>query len=277
MPVMRLAAGFALCLQLLIPLIAEASKVSVKFIDQQQKPLNSVEAKLIHVDSGKEMFRKAGKNTELEFETMVKGTFQLMAQRKGYLTIKSDPFTVEDKEIQLQIRLVDLDQFRKIESDGKAAFEQGQYAEAMQYFQKLNSMVPTEPVTWSNLARCYAMTREPEKAVQAARKATSYDSVQFGSDFEKSILATASFEEGNYLLEQKNYAKAVEALTKSAGLDATKPETFYALALAYGQLKKYPEALMNIEAALKLKPDDSGFQEVQKILKHNAGVAEKSK
>lgn len=219
---MRFAVRFVLCLQLLMPLIVEASKISVKFIDQQQKPLNSVEAKLVHVESSKEIFRKAGKNTELEFETMEKGAFHLMAQRKGYLTIKSDPFVVEDKDVQLQIRLVDLDQFRKIESAGKAAFEQGQYGEAMEHFQKLNSIVPTEPVTWSNLARCYAMTRDHENAVQAARKATSYDSAQFGSDFEKSILATVNSEEGNYLREQKNYAKAVEALTKSAELDATK-------------------------------------------------------
>lgn len=261
----------------LIPVTVQGAKVSVKFIDKRDKPLTGVEAKLVHDESGKEIFRKAGKNTELEFEPTDKGAFHLMAQRKGYLTIKSDPFTLEDKDVQLKIKLVDLDQFRKIEAEGKAALEQGRYPEALQRFQALNSMVPTEPATWSNLARSYAMTRDHEKALQAVRKAASYDSAQFGGDFEKMILATLNSEEGNYQLEQKNYAKAVEALTKSAELDAAKAETFYSLALSYGQLKKYPEALKNIEQALKLKPDDSGFLAVQKILKHNASVAEKPK
>jgi len=259
-----------------VPVTVQAGKVSVKLIDQLEKPLTGVEVKLVH-ESEREIFRKAGRNTELEFEPTDKGTFYLMAQRKGYLTIKSDPFTLEDKDVQVKIKLVDLDQFRKIEAAGKAAFEQGQYQEALQHFQTLNSLVPTEPVTWSNLARSYAMTRDHEKALQAVRKAATYDSAQFGSDFEKMILVTLNIEEGNYQLEQKNYTKALEAFTKSAELDATKAETFYSLALSYGQLKKYPEALKNIEQALKLKPDDSGFLEIQKILKHNASVGEKPK
>ncbi len=267
----------SLFLLFLVAATAQAAKVSVKLIDQQDKPLTGVEVKLVHVESSKEIFRKAGKNTELEFEPMDKGTFHLMAQRKGYLTIKSDPFTVEDKDVRFTLRLVNLDQFREIEAAGKTAFEQGQYAEALQRFQTLNSLVPTEPVTWANLARSYAMTRDQEKAIHAAKKAATYDAAQFGGDLEKTILVAVNFEEGNYQLEQKNYPKAVEALTKSAELDATKPETFYSLALAYGQMKKYPEALRNIEQALKLKPDDAGFVEIQKILKHNASVGEKPK
>ena len=260
----------------LVPLTVQAAKVSVKLIDQLDKPLPGVEVKLVH-ESAREIFRKAGRNTELEFEPTDKGTFYLMAQRKGYLTIKSDPFRVEDKDVQLKIKLVDLDQFRKIEAAGKSAFEQGQYQEALQHFQSLSSLVPTEPVTWSNLARSYAMTRNHEKALQAVRKAATYDPAQFGSDFERMILVTLNFEEGTYQLENKNYAKAVEALTKSAELDATKAETFYSLALSYGQLKKYPEALKNIAEALKSQPDDSGFLEIQRILKHNASIAEKPK
>jgi len=274
---MRLAVRFLFCLQLLMPLVVQASKVSIKFFDQQQKPLNNVEAKLVHIESGKEVFRKAGKNTELEFETADKGQFHVMAQRKGYLTVKSDPFAVEYRDVQVQMKLVDMDQFRKTESMGKSAFEQGQFAEAREVFEKLSVLAPTEPVTWSNLARCYAMTREREKAIQAAQKAAAYDPIQFGSEFEKAIIATATLEEGNYLLEQKNYLKAAQVLTKATELDATKAEGFYALALAYGQLGKYPEALKNIETALKLKPGDAGFLDVQRILTHNAEVKSKGK
>jgi tetratricopeptide (TPR) repeat protein len=274
---MSLAVRLVLCFSIgFVPATVQAAKVSVKFIDHLEKPLNGVEVKLVH-ESARETFRKAGKNTELEFEPTDKGRFHLMAQRKGYLTIKSDSFQVEDKDVQLEIKLVDLNQFRKIEAAGKAAFEQGRYQEALQHFQTLNSLVPTEPVTWSNLALSYAMSRDHEKALQAVRKAATYDSAQFGSEFEKMILVTLNSEEGNYQLEQKNYTKAVEALTKSAELDATKAETFYSLALSYGQLKKYPEALTNIAQALKLKPDDSGFLEIQRILKHNASIAEKPK
>jgi tetratricopeptide (TPR) repeat protein len=163
---MLFAVRFALWFLIsLVPLTVQAAKVSVKLVDQLETPLPGVEVKLVH-ESAREIFRKAGKNTELEFEPTDKGTFYVMAQRKGYLTIKSDPFTVEDKDVQLKIKLVDLNHFRKIEAAGKVAFEQGQYQEALQHFQTLNSLVPTEPVTWSNLARCHAMLRQRDQAVR---------------------------------------------------------------------------------------------------------------
>lgn len=267
----------AVWLLLLLPWSAEAANVSVKFVDQDDRPLKEVEAKLVHVESGKELFLKARAKAELDFEALERGNHVLMAQRKGYLTVKSDPFGVDEKNVSMQVRLVSLDKFRKTESAGKSAFDAGQYAEALRLFEELNRLVPTEPVTWGNLARCFAMLRQRDRALEAARKAASYDASLFGSDFEKSIQATLSFEEGAYSLEQKNYAKAVEALTKAIEFDATKAETFYSLALAYGQLGKYPEALRNIETALKLKPGDEGFLEVQRILKHNAEATAKSR
>jgi tetratricopeptide (TPR) repeat protein len=269
----RLAFSFAL---LMFPWNdLQAAKVFVKFVDRQDKPLKEVEAKLVHMESGKDLFLKARAKTELEFEASERGNHQLMAQRKGFLTVKSDPFAVEERDVTLRIRLVELDKFREIESAAKAAFDQGQYPEALQRFQELNALVPTEPVTWSNLARCHAMLRQRDQALEAVRKASAYDPGQFGADFEKSVQASLSFEEGAYYLEQHNYAKAVEALTRALELDSTKAETFYSLALAYGQQKKYAEALKNIDLALKLKPGDTGFLEVQRILKQNAEASAK--
>jgi len=271
------SARLTLCsIALLIPWgDIQAAKLFVKFVDQQDKPLKEVEAKLVHTESGKELFLKARAKTELEFEAVAKGSHQLMAQRKGFLTVKSDSFVIEEKDLTLRIKLVNLDKFREAEAAGKTAFDQGQYQVALQHFQELNALVPTEPVTWSNLARCHAMLRQRDQALEASRKAALYDPLQFGADFEKSVQATLSFEEGAYFLEQQDYAKAIEALTRSLKYDSTKAETFYSLALAYGQQKKYPEALKNIAEALRLKPDDAGFLEVDKILKHNASVKPK--
>lgn len=260
---------------LLLPLPAEAAKVSVQFFDQNDKPLKEVEAKLVHVESGKELFLKSRANLGLVFEAPGKGQHVLMVQRKGYLTVKSDPFLVEEKDVPMRMKLMELDKFRKIESSGKSAVEAANYQEALQRFEELNRLVPTEPVTWSNLARCHAMLRQRDQALEAVRKAAGYDPAQFGAGFEKEIQATLSFEEGVFALEQKSFAKAVEALTKAAELDTTKAETFYSLALAQGQLGKYPEALKNIEEALKLKPGDPGFLDVQRILKANAKAAAK--
>src|SRR5258706_14711890 len=109
----------------------QAAKVSVKFVDKQDKPLKEVEAKLVHTESGKELFLKAREKTELEFEASAKGSHQLMAQRKGFLTVKSDPFVVDEKDVTLRMRLVELDKFRAIESAAKSAFDQGQYQDAL--------------------------------------------------------------------------------------------------------------------------------------------------
>ena len=131
--------------------------------------------------------------------------------------------------------------------------------------------MPNEAVTWSNIAKAYVGAQQSQKAREAAQRAAALDPKQHG-DLEKQLNGLISLEEGRVALENRDFPKAVSALTQALSVDPNNADAFYALALAYGHQKKYPEALKNIDEALKLKPNEAGFLEVKRILTHNAGI-----
>jgi len=259
-----------LTLLLIMPFEAVAAKVKAKFIDQDKKSIQKADCKLVEKNSGKEYFGKAKKG-ESEFDKVEPGEYQLHAQSQGFMPNKSDWLTVSEKETSVTLTLVAEDFYRKKEQEGNTALSQGKFAEAASQYEQLLELMPKEAVVWSNLAKAYVGAQQAQKAREAARRAAALDPTQHG-DLEKQLNGLISLEEGRTALEKREFAKAVTALTEALSVDPTNAEAFYALALAYGHQKKYPEALKNIDEALKLKPNEAGYLEVKRILTHNAGI-----
>jgi len=260
---------------LTMALSAEAARVRVRFEDQEKKPVASVQAKLVEKDSAKEYFGKtSNKKGEAEFDKVDAGQYQLLAQSQGHMPNKTDWLTVGEKDLSINITLVGEDFYRKKESDGNSALTQGKFEEAAGQYEALLGLVPREGVLWSNLAKAYVGARQPQKARDAAQKAAALDASQYGS-LESQVRGWVSLEEGRQALERQDFPQAVASLTEALSIDSSNADAYYALALAYGHQKKYPEALKNIDEALKLKPNEAGFLEVKRILTHNAGISGK--
>jgi tetratricopeptide (TPR) repeat protein len=251
-----------------------AGKVMAKFVDQEKKAINKAHTKLVEKNSGKEYPAKVNKKGEAEFDKVEPGEYQLYGQSEDHMMAKSDWFSVGDKETSITLVLVSRELYQKKEAEGNNALTQGKFTEAVERYQELLKFVPQEGVLWSNLAKAYVGAGQPQKAQEAAQKAASLDPKQYGS-LETQLKGWLKMEEGRQALESKNFPKAVEALTEALSADSSNPDAYYALALAYGHQKKYTEALKNIDAALKLKPNDAGFLEVKRILTHNAGISGK--
>ena len=264
---------FATVLLIFIPSLVFASKLRVRFVDQDKKALSNVECKLVNTESHQEQGMKGNKKGEAEFK-VTQGTYELHAQVKDHLVVKSDPIQISDQDSEVTLVLPSMDAFKKIETEGNTAFQKGDFQSALDSYQKLLEMSPTNAVTWSNVARAQAGLKNRQKAQEAAQKAAAMDPEQFKS-LEKQILSWVSFAEGREFLEQKQFPKAVVSLTEAVEGDPANAEAFYGLALAYGHQGKYDEALKYIDQAIKLKPEDSGFMEVKKILQHNAEVSKK--
>ncbi len=258
---------------LLIPSLSFAGKIRAHFIDQDKKPLGNVECKLVNTGSHEEQATKGNKKGEAEFKAGP-GTYQLQAQAKGHLEVKSDPIQVSEQDSEVTIMLPSMDAFKKLEAEGNAAFEKGEFQSALTTYQKLLELSPTNAVTWSNVARAQAGLKNRDKAKEAAQKAAAQEPEEFKS-LEKQVLAWVSFAEGRDFLEQKQFPKAVASLTEATQGDPSNAEAFYGLALAYGHQGRYEDALKSIDEALKLKPGESAFTEVKKILEHNAEVTKK--
>jgi len=251
-----------------------AGKVMAKFVDQEKKAISKAHTKLVEKNSGKEYPAKVNKKGEAEFDKVEPGEYQLYGQSEDHMMAKSDWFSVGDKETSITLVLVSRELYQKKEAEGNNALTQGKFTEAVERYQELLKFVPQEGVLWSNLAKAYVGAGQPQEAQEAAQKAASLDPKQYGS-LETQLKGWLKMEEGRQALESKNFPKAVEALTEALSADSSNPDAYYALALAYGHQKKYTEALKNIDAALKLKPNDAGFLEVKRILTHNAGISGK--
>jgi tetratricopeptide (TPR) repeat protein len=258
-------------LLLAMPYEAVAAKVKAKFVDQDKKAIMKSESKLVEKTSAKEYFGKVNKKGEAEFDKVEPGEYQLYGQSQGYMPNKSDWLSVPDKEASFTLTLVAEDYYRKKEQDGNTALTQGKFAEAAGHYEKLLDLMPNEAVIWSNIAKAYVGAQQSQKAREAAQRAATLDPKQHG-DLEKQLNGLISLEEGRVALENRDFPKAVASLTQALSVDPTNADAFYALALAYGHQKKYPEALRNIDEALKLKPNEAGFLEVKRILTHNAGI-----
>ena len=258
-------------LLLAMPFEAVAAKVKAKFVDQDKKSIMKLESKLVEKNSAKEVFGKVNKKGEVEFDKVEPGDYQLFGQSQGYMPNKSDWLSVAEKEASFTLTLVAEDYYRKKEQEGNTALTQGKFAEAAGHYQKLLDLMPNEAVIWSNIAKAYVGAQQSQKAREAAQRAATLDPKQHG-DLEKQLNGLISLEEGRLALENRDFPKAVASLTQALSVDPTNADAFYALALAYGHQKKYPEALKNIDEALKLKPNEAGFLEVKRILTHNAGI-----
>ena len=258
---------------LCLPLSLEAAKVKVHFVDQKDQSVGEVDAKLVNNESKEDQLKKANKKGELIFDKVKPGSYQVLAQKNGFIPAKLDSVQVADSDVSVDLKIVNMEYFTKIENAANAALQQQKFKEALDGYQQLLELTPSNATVWSNIARANAMSNNWDKANEAAQKAASLDPSL--APFAKQIDGWGNYTKGQEYLNQKEFPKAVEVLTKAVEEDPTNGDAFYALALAYGHQKKYAEAIQNAEKALKIKPDDPEFQNVVKILKHNAEIETK--
>ena len=252
----------------LIPFSLEAAKIKVHFTDNDNKSLGEVQAKVVGSQSKEEPPKTANKKGELSFEKLSPGDYQVLAQKSGYIPTKSEMIKVEGSDVDVTLKLVSTEYFNKLDEEGKAALQKQDYKGALARYQEMLALNPDNAMIWSHIARANAMLNDWDKALGAAQKAATLDPGQF-ENFAKQLQTWSVYTKGQEYLEQKNFPKAVEAFSKVVESDPNNAEAFYGLALAYGHQKKFVEAMKNIDQAVKLKPTDAEFLNVQKIIKHN--------
>ncbi len=255
------------------PFNVEAAKIKVRLVDEKNQGVAEGDAKLVNTQSKEEQLKKANKKGELTFDKVNAGSYDILAQKSGYLPAKSSGVQVASADIEVNVKLVTEGQFRQIESLANAALQQKKMDKTLSSYKQLLEYAPENAVIWSNLARVYGMQNNWEKAIEAAQKAASLDPSL--AAFAKQMESFAGYTKGQEYLDQQKFPQAVEVLSKAVQDDPTNSDAFYALALSYGHQKKYIEAIKNAEEAAKLRPDDTDYQKLVQILKHNAEVENK--
>ncbi len=247
--------------------IARASSVRCRFSDEQGKVLRNVEARLTLVESGERQFQKSNKSGEVAFNDLKHGSYELMAQLKGFVAVKRAVEVTGDQNVD-QVLMTEK-AFDRLDEEARGAIKDEHFSQALPALQKLLANYPDDAALHFNLGLVYAGLQQEDKALSEAAIAARLDA-QF-ADSKGKVEGTLLRERGQIALKSQDFAAAATAFEKWVQLDPKNDQAYYGLALAYGHQGKYPEALAAVNKAIELSPKNESYLSVKQILETNAG------
>ncbi len=258
---------------------AEAAKhsdgaIRLHVVDSEGRPLQNVESRAQNLETKQVSSGPKDKRGEVRFEDVALGKYQVYAQKKGYLTSKSRVIEVGEKEVEVSLTVPKEDVLRKIEEEGRVAFEAQDYQKALEKYQTALAMVPWEIPMRQNVMLALVRLNQSDKAREVAREALAYEPEEYPLK-EKQIMSSVSFEEGKVFMEQRKFDKAQSSFTEALKGDPNNGQIHYGLALAYGHRGIYPEAMKHIDEAIRLSPGEASYVEVKKMIESNAEASGK--
>ena len=251
-----------------------AAKVLAHMVDQQGAALPGVESKLVNTATGVEKYGTSSAKGEIVFADVAPGSYKLMGRKSGYGSGESKPVTVAQGDATVELKLLSQVVMQKMMDKASNSFKKKKYDEAAQQYNELLGYYPQDATLLANLARSYQALNQPEKALEAARQAVKLDPANFGS-LEKEIIASATYEAGKKHLAAREFQQAIDSFTESVKSDPTYGAAYYGLALSYANSGMYPQALENVQQALKLEPDNQQYKDIEARLKQAMGPGKK--
>jgi len=139
---------------------------------------------------------------------------------------------------------------------GRVELWQGNWAAALDYFQKAKEKNPQGADVWLYLGNCYGGLGRWQEAIEAYKRA-----IRIKPDY-----AEGHFCLGLVYAGLGRWEEALEAFRQAIGIKPDYPEAHYNLGVAYAKLGRLQEALEAFKQAIRIKPDDAEAH-------YNLGVA----
>lgn len=200
------------------------------------------------------------------FSDVANGTYVIKTRKAGFAAGESVPTIVSEADLAVPMKMITQAELEKSLEKATNAFRKKKYNEAAEQYEQLLGFFPNDATILGNLARSYQAMTQPDKALEYGRRAVHLDPERFKS-LDKEIVATATYEAGKKFLMGKNFDKAAESFSESVKSDPTYAPAFYGLALSYANLGKYPQALENVQQAIKLDPGNEQYKGIEERLK----------
>jgi tetratricopeptide (TPR) repeat protein len=249
-----------------VPWGTYAASIRVHITDHQGAPGEAAEVRLVNSQSGEAQSKLSTANGEAEFDHLAAGTYQLKASRPRFVSSEADPVAVADSDVVVEIKMAPQEVIKRMVEDGNEAFKRRKYHDAAEQYAKALVFFPKDATMWAHLAKSEQMINKMDKAIESAKQAVKYDAAQYGR-LEKEIVGVGNYEAGKKYLVQKEFSKAADSFSRSVKADPSYAPAFYGLALSYANQGKYPQALENVQQALKLDSGNAQYRSIEEKLK----------
>ena len=135
---------------LLAPMALQAAKVKALLVNNDNKPVQNIDCKLVNKATSQETVLKANKKGEADFEKVMAGEYVLQAFMKGYIEATSDPISVTGTEKDLSVTLVVIEEkvYKGIEEQANLLLSQAKFKEASVLYKEMLKITPKEAVVW---------------------------------------------------------------------------------------------------------------------------------
>jgi len=140
---------------------------------------------------------------------------------------------------------------------GKEKYKEGEYREAIRYFEKVIEVNPEDHVALNNKALCHLKEGDHEKALESINEAISIH-----PDFEDAYLNKA------YILEKKGEVeRAKDTIKKLIELKPSEAEYHYIYAAYWRKIDELQKAWKSTQKALELEPEHDNAKKLSSILR----------
>jgi tetratricopeptide (TPR) repeat protein len=256
--------------------VTDAETLGCTFVDKAGVRLHEVETRLTRLDdrgesAGEPGYRESDQEGLIEFLDQDPGTYRFEAQLNTFISMKRTLHL--QGEIDLRQVLLRKGQFDQLNKEAKRALENADYQIAIDRLMILVSALPDRVVLHANLARAHAGALDQEKALAEADAAAAIDAKRFATlrqELQKRMLP----ELGQKAMYEMDFATASVHYEALREIDPKDPIAYQGLALSYGHLGRFKEALAAVDRAIELDPGNPQLAVIKSALESNAATAE---
>jgi tetratricopeptide (TPR) repeat protein len=247
---------------------AFTANLRIKLVDPEGKTVEKVEVRITHLITKRFEQEMSNRQGQVEVAGLTDGRYELLAQLKPFFPIKEEIDLTGDvvlERVMFNQKFVD-----KANKEVAQAVEKGEFAKGVERLQQLLKLFPENASLHYNMAIVQAGLKDDEKAATAIDTAIRLAPDRNYQEKKKEMQRELLLELGQKALDERAFTKAASHYQKLTEIDPQSAPAFYGLALAFGHQRKYPEALVSIDQAIKLAPLEPQYPKVKEMLEFNA-------
>jgi len=218
--------------------------------DKLGRRIPDVKITFADTGSGNKFTLKSNKEGKFLKFAIPPGEYKITAQPEGYYPYVTALVVIYGKEENLEIILEKipprLDEDKDFQ-DGVNFFKQGQYNEAMEYFEKAVARFPESAEAYYNLGVSKLRAGKTDQAIATLEK-----TVQLKPD-----LTEAYFALGECYFNKGESDRAIKVFSRTLDLNGQNAKSYYNLGIVYYRLNRVDEAISAFERSIELDPNFS--------------------